>query len=97
MHPGDFEHLKTCLMMIDYHDAKKNYDARNRQVYLALASAVLAGYRAGIRLDPSEPNWPVVYIDLPTGQVSWHVPGYDKTWDGHTTEVKYQRVREYLA
>lgn len=23
--------------------------------------------------DPSEPAWPVVFIELPTGQLSWHV------------------------
>lgn len=44
-----------------------------------------------------------VYIDLPTGQVSWHyhdreahlfsrLPPYWGTWDGHTTEEKYKRL-----
>lgn len=44
-----------------------------------------------------------VYIDLPTGQVSWHyhishsslfqhLPPYEGAWDGHTTETKYERV-----
>ena len=44
-----------------------------------------------------------VYIDLPTGQVSWHfhdshaylfegLPPYTKPWDGHTTEEKYERL-----
>jgi hypothetical protein len=44
-----------------------------------------------------------VYIDLPTGQVSWHyhdsqaglfegLPLYSKPWDGHTTEEKYRRL-----
>jgi len=48
----------------------------------------------------------VVYIDLPSGQASWHihdseivlfkgVPFFkDRKWDGHTTEDKYQRVLE---
>ncbi len=46
----------------------------------------------------------IVFIDLPTGQVSWHIhdseqdmfghltSGGPNTWDGHTTEEKYQRV-----
>lgn len=44
-----------------------------------------------------------VYIDLPTGQVSWHyhdshaslfedLPAYSGTWDGHSTEEKYARL-----
>ena len=42
-------------------------------------------------------------IDLPTGQVSWHyrddqarlfegLPPYPGDWDGHDTELKYERV-----
>lgn len=44
-----------------------------------------------------------VYIDLPTGQVSWHyhdshaplfadLPAYTKPWDGHDTDEKYRRL-----
>lgn len=44
-----------------------------------------------------------VYIDLPTGQVSWHfhdsdaalfdgLPPYAKPWDGHDTPEKYRRL-----
>ncbi len=47
--------------------------------------------------------WTLVSIDLPTGQVSWHfhdsdahlvadLPVYEGSWDGHSTEEKYQRV-----
>lgn len=54
--------------------------------------------------DSNEPDWPVVLIDLPTGQVSWHIAPDDvkyfphvawdltKEWDGHSTEEKYQRL-----
>lgn len=50
------------------------------------------------------PEWfNCVYIDLPTGQVSWHyhdreaamfsdLPTYRGTWDGHDTAEKYRRV-----
>lgn len=49
-----------------------------------------------------------VYIDLPTGQASWHyhdsqahlfahLPPYAGTWDGHTTEQKYERIAGYAA
>ena len=44
-----------------------------------------------------------VYVDLPTGQVSWHyhkreahlfahLPVYEKEWDGHCSEEKYERL-----
>lgn len=51
-----------------------------------------------------ENGWNVVYIDLPTGQVSWHIHDSElplfahvarrqgRKWDGHSTEVKYERL-----
>lgn len=57
--------------------------------------------------DPAEPDRPVVYVQLPTGQCSWHIspgnwaeifahlglPCEGPPWDGHTMEQKYERVR----
>lgn len=58
--------------------------------------------------DPSTPDWPVVFIDLPTGQAAWHISPED-WWicacvprrhnaerDGHTTAEKYQRIRDLI-
>jgi hypothetical protein len=89
------------------------YTERNKCVILALRMAVIMGLPAGIGFDEqAEESWKhVVYIDLPTGQVSWHipyrfllevlelgvVPAYLKKWDGHTTEQKYQRVMTAFA
>lgn len=57
--------------------------------------------------DPHAPDWPVLYVTLPTGQASWHVSPSDlplfkhvdavtspdgPVWDGHTNEEKYERV-----
>lgn len=54
--------------------------------------------------DPFNPDWPVLYISLPTGQASWHVSPDDtdlfthvrtdtlESWDGHTTDEKYERL-----
>lgn len=55
------------------------------------------------RADPNAPDWPVIFVNLPTGQVSWHVNPDDlnlfdhatvgtETWDGHTTDEKYARL-----
>lgn len=59
--------------------------------------------------DPKEPTWAVLYVNVPTGQMTWHiapsdmhlfnhvpvVPGDDlrAQWDGHDTEEKYKRFR----
>lgn len=57
--------------------------------------------------DPAAPDWPVLYVNLPTGQASWHVSPADLTifahvsrvtapegpvWDGHTNDQKYERI-----
>ncbi|MFF9268632.1 WDGH domain-containing protein [Streptomyces rochei] len=59
--------------------------------------------------DPEEPDWAVVIIDGPKGQMSWHISPDDmdlfehvpvsqvNTWDGHSTEVKYDRLRAATA
>src|SRR6202000_2704208 len=52
--------------------------------------------------------WPVVYVDTPSGQMTWHITRADLDlfshlrrvidaapgWDGHTTDEKYQRLTE---
>jgi hypothetical protein len=54
-----------------------------------------------------ESDWrTIVCIHLPTGQATWHIHDFDvplfdhlkyddNHWDGHTTEEKYKRIREY--
>lgn len=55
--------------------------------------------------DPNEPDWAVVTISTPEGQMTWHISpddmdlfGHvddhpDAYYDGHTTEEKYERLR----
>lgn len=76
-------------------DTDERYKVRNGLIYHAMAVATEYGYRCGIGLDPAEPQWPVAYIDLPTGQISWHLPAYPGTWDGHDHETKSERIRTY--
>jgi len=76
------------------------YWERN-QLVLALTKL----YKSWSSIEPQEPEWLIIFIELPTGQVSWHVPKaeYDQyfshlpvepnVWDGHTTEEKYDRLR----
>lgn len=83
------------------------YFDRNQAV-LALARLALdGGHSVGLGIDPSEPDWPVLYIDLPgAGQVSWHLPAtevdlsswprYPGVWDGHDVEEKRRRLALFI-
>lgn len=85
-------------------EARKDaaYLERN-QVVAALASAYPSGI-ARTTIEGWSEDWHgCVYIDLPTGQASWHyhdsqaylfahLPAYKGSWDGHTTEEKYTRL-----
>lgn len=78
------------------------YEERNR-VVAALAACFPSGI-ARTAIEGWSDDWHgCVYIDLPTGQASWHyhdsqaplfahLPEYKDEWDGHTTEEKYERV-----
>lgn len=83
--------------------------AERSAILAALARAAAAvGHDAYFATDPEEPDWPVLFIELPTGQVSWHfhpddlalyasdIPWApeqsDEIWDGHGTEEKYRRL-----
>lgn len=69
-----------------------------------LVAHLAAVYPSVIGTDPSEPDWPVVFIDTDAGQLSWHIAPDDvplfahvrrdeaAAWDGHTTEQKYARL-----
>lgn len=87
------------------------------------ASALTGAYRERARLvaylatqhpaflaytDPDEPEWAVVYVHTPAGQMSWHISPDDVElfdhvpevtpddarvqWDNHTTDEKYERL-----
>ena len=83
------------------------YGDRNQAVILAAQMARQLGYRVGVRED--EDGRPVLYIDLPTGQVSWHLqheriervlcmfPRYKGEWDGHSRHRRWKRIAAYLS
>lgn len=85
-------------------EARKDaaYEERNK-VVAALARLFPSGISRTAIPGWSEEWHGCVYIDLPTGQVSWHyhdsqsglfsdLPAYTKEWDGHDTEEKYRRL-----
>lgn len=69
-----------------------------------LVAALSKLFPASLEHDPAEPEWPVCMIDLPTGQVSWHIApgdtdlfthlptGAGRVWDGHSMPQKYARL-----
>jgi hypothetical protein len=76
------------------------------QVYTERAQLVAfltTVYPAHISPDPEGSDWDYVFVDTPTGQMSWQfspadqhfvkgLASYSETWDGHTTEEKYERL-----
>lgn len=100
--------LVTLSSLLDQIKATDtDYDVRNPLVIQALAVASTLKYPCGFRINPSEPNWLVIQIELPTGQVSWyfptgqvswHTPQYQATrdgqvsWDGHSVDERFNRI-----
>ncbi len=79
------------------------YMDRNLAVQVLAILARQQGYQIGIR--NREDDWPILYVDLPTGQVSWHIPkdeivallpDYPGEWDGHDLKEKRDRLRRFL-
>jgi hypothetical protein len=78
---------------------------RERAHLVALLASMYPSH--GGKFDQECPEWLVVIIELPTGQVSWHISPDDEylfehvrrtwnnNWDGHTTALKYARVDAY--
>lgn len=86
------------------------YAERNQLVALlaALFPSSLERHPAEDTTWEDDWRW-VVFIDLPTGQASWHIHDSEvslfahvpwlqgRVWDGHTTEEKYARIRAFLG
>lgn len=86
-----------------------------RSVYRERARLVafLAAQYPSVQVPGGDPEWPdytLVFVDLLTGQTSWHIAPDDvdlfghvavdteadgtKRWDGHNTEEKHRRLEE---
>ncbi len=81
------------------------YIDRNLAVLVLAKLAQQQGYTVGIKQDPKEPDWPVMMIELPSGQVGWHIPASELIgewepflgeWDGHNLNEKRQRLTEFI-
>jgi hypothetical protein len=86
------------------------YDERNRLV-AALSRVFPSSLERHPEVDKTwEDDWRwIVFVDLPTGQASWHIhdshlplfshlPRHQgREWDGHSTELKYQRLEQFCV
>jgi len=79
------------------------YLDRNLAVQVMAKMALQLGCRVGVR--EREEEWPILYIDLPTGQVSWHIPkdelipglpDFPDSWDGHDLKTKRKRLIDFV-
>ncbi len=86
-------------------ERQKAYARRNDLVLHAVSLARKSGYKAGFMLHtPMEditsgrwgPEWCIVAcIELPTGQITWHMDSRGLVYDGHSDSTKWTRIRVY--
>ena len=88
-------HLKRVDAM-EQRTNTMDYASRYGLLISAHVAALRCGIPTGFRLDLKEPEWPVIFFELPTGQVSWHIQQHAQPWDGHTTEQKHERIQACL-
>lgn len=85
-----------------YHTFEELYDHR---VLLYIKLAIHCPYPTFWK--PHHPGWPVLFIETPSGQISYHFPekflpmvdgnierNDDYVWDGHTSEDVLNRLME---
>lgn len=85
------------------------YSERANVVAALIAAAESKGWECCWWVDPAQGlGWPVVCLNLPTGQATFHLAQADferlglerlkkvegQQWDGHSTEDKYQRIAD---
>lgn len=92
---ADVDPSPTAAAGRDTPETVDAYRRRNALILSALALAPAAGITAGLGYDPTDPRPIVAYLQLPTGQVSWHLPAHAEPFDGHDTTTKYARVAAF--
>lgn len=97
-----YDDLEDSLVKIE-EEKDSVYHERN-----LLVSALSKFFPAYLSQHPEGESWDdewrwIVFIELPTGQASWHIheselslfdhlDRQDNKWDGHTVEEKYERL-----
>ena len=88
---------------------RKDSAYRERNLVVAALTKVFPAKRTKTNIQGWSEDWHgCVFIDLPTGQVSWHfhdshasmfahVPEGSVQWDGHDTPEKYRRLAALMS
>ena len=95
--------------VVDELTTQKNQAYNERNILVAGLSKIFPAFLSWHYPEDEDwdPEWKwIVYITLPTGQVSWHIHETELSmfshlehrrrgnyWDGHTTQEKYERVK----
>jgi hypothetical protein len=88
--------LATLLAGVVREGDKGDYGARNQMIYAALACAALDGADCGVRFNQDDHEWPIVYIVLPTGQVSWTVQQFLPPASPHTIDENNAAIQKFV-
>lgn len=100
---------KELEKSIDKLEESKDNAYWERNELVLFLTKIFPSYLA--RHPEEDKNWDddwrwIVFVDAPTGQLSWHIhdnefkkfshlPQGKNEWDGHTTTEKYNRLRKY--
>jgi hypothetical protein len=93
--------------------AERDGAYRERAHLIALLATMTEGAVIAPAPDIDEPDWQIAYLTLGGWQCSWHIAPSDAAlfarvehvpaddpraqWDGHTTDVKYRRIRTHTS
>lgn len=106
---GDWENVQdeiaTLRARIAELEADKHGAYAERNLLVAALSKMFPAHLERTTIEGWDPEWEqCVYIELPTGQVSWHLKLGEEvnfahlewregpSWDGHDTPEKYRRL-----
>lgn len=104
---AEADHVGDANEMVESLRAQKDAAYTERDRLVCALSKVFPSHLS--RHPDSDESWDddwrwIVFVNLPTGQASWHIHDSERPWfehlavvegnpwDGHTTEEKYQRV-----
>lgn len=90
---------------VEFQNAKNTAYRQRNEAALGMARMAMAlGMPVGVLEDKTRAGFPyLLYIDLPTGQVSWHFMAmdrdllspfqkYEREWDGHDDDERSRRL-----
>jgi hypothetical protein len=90
---------------LESNSIEEAYFDRNQLAMLCAKMAQTLGW--DVRVNPEDEEWPIILINLPTGQISYHIPvnemrgeyeiDWEGTfWDGHFLNEKRESIQKYL-